>query len=166
MESFIGVTLGWVGTVGTFSAYILIWRGWADSTALHYSLLNAAGGFMAGAGAFAYGAWPAFASNFVWGLIGLLGVVTALRRRAAQRREARDSARLKSVGPVHTYEWDPTQTQASSIVLPWLENSRPGEIRLSREANGAESGRSYAVSSGVVTPVISMPPTQPMQIAC
>ncbi|QIM15640.1 hypothetical protein G7067_03160 [Leucobacter insecticola] len=117
MDTLIGSILGWVGTIGTFSAYVLLWRGRVDSSALHYSLLNAAGGFMAGAGAFAFGAWPAFGSNIVWGAIGVHGVVMALRRKLAA------SAALTSAAAPHPLvagPWTPDTTDALPISLPWL----------------------------------------------
>ena len=127
MESFIPAALGWAGTVGTFVAYVMIWRGWAETTAMHYSMLNAVGGFMAAAGAASYSAWPAFSSSLVWGIIGALGVATAMRARVARRR-----ARVQELAQVHTqalaqvYAQEPTeeptreqlQAATATAVLP------------------------------------------------
>lgn len=120
MEDLIGTALGWIGTIGTFSAYVLIWRGWVDPSAKRYSFLNAAGGFMASAGALAYGAWPAVASNLVWGLIGVQGLLVALRRRSTAR-----GAEELAPGPAapqlpSARDWDPNVTEAAAISLPWL----------------------------------------------
>ena len=64
-------TLGWLGTTGTFGAYILLSRGWLASQSLTYSVLNAVGGVLAGAASAAYGAWPSVVSNLVWAAVGL-----------------------------------------------------------------------------------------------
>lgn len=82
----LGSVLGWFGTAGTFTAYVLIWRGWVPPTAKRYASLNAVGGMLAATGALAYGAWPAVASNVVWALIGVHGLVEAGRRRGSAAR--------------------------------------------------------------------------------
>jgi hypothetical protein len=64
-------TLGWVGTAGTFGAYLLLSRGWLASHSLTYSLLNVIGGLLAGAASATYGAWPSVVSNLVWATVGL-----------------------------------------------------------------------------------------------
>lgn len=71
-------TLGWVGTAGTFGAYLLLSRGWLASHSLTYSLLNVAGGLLAGGASVAYGAWPSVASNLVWAAVGLHAAVLTL----------------------------------------------------------------------------------------
>lgn len=103
MDDIIGGILGWVGTVGTLSAYVLLWRGWVSSEALNYSLLNTIGGLLAGAGAFAYGAWPAMVSNALWALIGLNGVITALRRRWGKASVTETSILDALTGPISTF---------------------------------------------------------------
>lgn len=118
MDGLIGSVLGWIGTVGTFSAYVLIWRGWLDSSAMRYSVLNAAGGFMAAIGAFAYGAWPAFGSNLVWGAIGVHGIIVALRRKAAASKAAAAHTPMQAFSPSGI--WSPDITDALPISLPWL----------------------------------------------
>lgn len=75
------VTLGWVGTAGTFGAYLLLSRGWLSSHSLTYSLLNVAGGLLAGGASVAYGAWPSVVSNLVWAAIGLQAAVQTLLER-------------------------------------------------------------------------------------
>ncbi|MDA3147205.1 hypothetical protein JSO19_07410 [Leucobacter sp. UCMA 4100] len=86
MEDMIGTALGWIGTVGTLSAYILITRGTVSPTGKRYAALNMIGGTFAAAGALAFGAWPAFFSNVVWAGIGLHGLVTATRRARHERK--------------------------------------------------------------------------------
>ncbi|MBO1900352.1 hypothetical protein J4H92_00120 [Leucobacter weissii] len=131
MDEFIGGVLGWTGTLGTFSAYVLIWRGWTESTGRRYLLLNAVGGFLASAGALAYGAWPAVISNLVWGLIGVQGLLTPVWRRSAPSRDdahlvpaAAASSRPSTASPG---EWNPSVTDASAISLPWLLPARDEE---------------------------------------
>lgn len=85
MSVLIGSILGWIGTVGTFSAYLLLMRGHLAAETLRYSLLNAVGGMLAAGGAYAFGAWPAFVSNILWAGIGVHGIVLALRKRRANR---------------------------------------------------------------------------------
>lgn len=87
MSEFVGSILGWIGTIGTFSAYLLLMHGRLSSETLRYSLLNAIGGLLASAGAFVFGAWPAVVSNVLWAGIGVHGVITALRRRRSSRIE-------------------------------------------------------------------------------
>lgn len=106
----LGNVLGWLGTAGTFTAYVLIWRGWVPPTAKRYASLNALGGMLAATGALAYGAWPAVASNVVWALIGMHGLVEAVRRRRSAARSENGAqhpsshgahAALEDVQPAH-----------------------------------------------------------------
>ena len=45
----IAVTMGWIGTVGTISAYLLLSRGRWHATSLRYSAINGVGGVVAAA---------------------------------------------------------------------------------------------------------------------
>jgi hypothetical protein len=76
--------LGWVGTTGTFGAYLLLSRGWLASHSLTYSMLNVVGGLLAAWASAAYGAWPSVVSNLVWAAVGLhaAGRTMVERRRA------------------------------------------------------------------------------------
>ena len=144
METLIGTMLGWMGTVGTFVAYVLMLRGtWSPSTR-SYLALNAAGGLLAAGGALAYGAWPSFASNIVWGVMGAYGLCTTFRRRPDAIRPETATATVTvpvltvplPVLPMPQSPWDPSSTLASSISLPWLPRS-----------GAAEHGRESAPSS-------------------
>ncbi|GLY28780.1 hypothetical protein [Kineosporia sp. NBRC 101731] len=77
--------LGWLGTMGTFGAYVLLSRGRWTATSLRYSLLNAIGGMAGGIASSMYGAWPSAVSNLLWAAIGTHAVVTTLlaRRQSA-----------------------------------------------------------------------------------
>ena len=89
-------TLGWIGTTGTFGAYLLLSRGWLVSQSLTYSLLNVVGGLLAGAASMAYGAWPSVVSNLVWAAIGMHAAGRTLMesRRDVRYRVDIDSSAL------------------------------------------------------------------------
>jgi hypothetical protein len=78
--------MGWLGTVGSISAYVLLTRGRWQATSLRYSGLNAAAGLVSGTASAVYGAWPSVGSNLLWAAIALHSVATTLlqRRRAAR----------------------------------------------------------------------------------
>lgn len=73
--------MGWIGTIGGISAYLLLSRGRWDATSLRYSLLNFAAGALAGTASVLYGAWPSVGSNVLWCAIAVHSGVTTLRRR-------------------------------------------------------------------------------------
>lgn len=81
----IAAALGWVGTVGTFVAYLAVSRGWLAGHSWRYATLNAVGGMLGGIAATLYGAWPSAASNFIWAAIGV-GTLTDIVRRRRDRR--------------------------------------------------------------------------------
>ena len=84
----LGGVLGGLGTIGSFTAYVLIWRGWVAPTAKRYAALNAVGGLLGAAGSLVYGAWPAVISNLVWAAIGAASLISAWRRGWNTRRSA------------------------------------------------------------------------------
>ena len=87
-------TLGWLGTAGTFGAYVLLSRGWLTSHSLSYSMLNVVGGVLAGCASMAYGAWPSVVSNLVWAAVGLHAVAqTLMEDREAERLRDRELLR-------------------------------------------------------------------------
>lgn len=75
--------MGWIGTIGGISAYVLLSRGRWDATSLRYSALNGLAGVLAGGASAAYGAWPSVFSNLVWTAIAVHSAVTTVRRRRA-----------------------------------------------------------------------------------
>ncbi len=79
----IAASLGWVGTVGTMLAYVLMTNGRLVSTSRTYAAMNVAGGVLAGVSATAYAAWPSVASNVAWAGIGAWSLLSAAR--AARR---------------------------------------------------------------------------------
>ena len=54
----IASAMGWVGTIGSIGAYLLLSRGRWHATSLRYSLLNFVAGVLAGIATALYCAWP------------------------------------------------------------------------------------------------------------
>ena len=79
----IAAAMGWIGTVGTIGAYVMLSRGHWHSASLRYSVLNGVGGILCAAASAAYGAWPSAASNVLWSVVALHSVVVTLRARRA-----------------------------------------------------------------------------------
>lgn len=81
----IALAMGWVGTVGSIAAYVLLSRGTWDATSLRYSAVNGLAGLIAGFASAAYGAWPSVAANFLWaGIAGHSALATLHARRRAR----------------------------------------------------------------------------------
>jgi hypothetical protein len=76
----IATALGWIGTIGTFVAYLLVSRGHLNADSRRYGSLNMVGGLLGGSAAVVWGAWPSAASNFVWAIIGAATVYSASHR--------------------------------------------------------------------------------------
>lgn len=71
----VAAVMGWLGTVGTFLAYALLWRGRLTSESRRYAALNVAGGLFAGTACIIYGAWPSAASNLAWAALGMHSMI-------------------------------------------------------------------------------------------
>jgi hypothetical protein len=93
-------TLGWLGTTGTFGAYLLLSRGWLASQSLTYSTLNVVGGLLAALASAAYGAWPSVVSNIVWAVVGMHAVGRTLTDGRRAERLERDAVAAESSEPV------------------------------------------------------------------
>lgn len=106
----IAAAMGWIGTVGSISAYLLLTRGRWQATSLRYSALNGAAGLLAGAASAVYGAWPSVASNILWSLIAAQAAYGELRRRQLLR-----SSTVVSVLP--TFQHDPEPPTGPQPVL-------------------------------------------------
>jgi len=76
--------MGWIGTVGTMGAYVMLTRGRWNATSVRYGVLNLLGGLLGAAGSTAYGAWPSVASNLVWAGVSLHSVLGTLQARRDQ----------------------------------------------------------------------------------
>lgn len=94
----VAAAMGWLGTVGTFLAYALLWRGRLTSQSLRYSALNFTGGLLAGAACIGYGAWPSAAANIAWAALGLHAMIRTCRIARADRGPHR-AAPTESDGP-------------------------------------------------------------------
>jgi hypothetical protein len=81
----IAAALGWVGTVGTIGAYVLLSRGHWHATSLRYAALNAVAGFLGAGGSSLYGAWPSVASNLLWSCVAAHSMLVTYRERRAAR---------------------------------------------------------------------------------
>jgi hypothetical protein len=85
----IAAAMGWIGTIGTIGAYVMLSRGRWHSASLRYAALNGIGGLLAGGASAMYGAWPSVGSNLVWSGVALHSVIVTLReRRGADRANA------------------------------------------------------------------------------
>jgi hypothetical protein len=80
----IASAMGWIGTIGSICAYLLLSRGRWDATSLRYSLLNFVAGALAGSASALYGAWPSVGSNVLWCAIAVHSAVTTLRKRRSR----------------------------------------------------------------------------------
>lgn len=98
----IAAALGWLGTVGTFVAYVLVSRGRMHAESWRYGLLNLVGGVLAGTASVLYAAWPSAASNFVWAALGAVTLGNAVRRPAPG--PAREALPPRQVPPRPRYE--------------------------------------------------------------
>jgi hypothetical protein len=81
----IASAMGWIGTVGTISAYVLLTRGRWSHASLRYSAINGVGGLLCAGASAAYGAWPSTTSNLLWSVIAAQSVVATLRERRTER---------------------------------------------------------------------------------
>lgn len=126
MSDLAGTILGWIGTVGTLSAYLLIARGVVQSTGKRYAALNAFGGTFASFGALAFGAWPAFVSNLIWALIGFHALSCAIRRDRSERKLARNSQVLPAPAP--------TELEGTLLATQPIPLVHPQAIRLPSQA--------------------------------
>lgn len=97
-ETLVAAALGWLGTVGTFIAYILLVRGRITPASSSYAAMNVLGGVFCGSASVVYHAWPSVASNFVWSAVGIHTLLVSLRRRAVLARARRRAARAAAAG--------------------------------------------------------------------
>jgi len=80
----IAAAMGWIGTLGTIGAYVLLSRGRWSAASLRYSAINGVGGVLCGAASAAYGAWPSVASNLIWSVVAAHTAMVTLRARRAR----------------------------------------------------------------------------------
>jgi hypothetical protein len=82
----IAAAMGWIGTIGGISAYILLTQGRWHATSLRYSALNGIAGVLAATASAVYGAWPSVASNLLWTGIALHSALRTLHERRSTAR--------------------------------------------------------------------------------
>jgi hypothetical protein len=105
----IAATLGWLGTAGTFFAYLMVSRGSLAADSSRYAMLNLVGGALGGSACVVYGAWPSVASNFVWAAVGGITLYSALRTKCLRP----NAVPLKEAGP----------QELSSVAPPGCEHA-------------------------------------------
>jgi hypothetical protein len=79
----IAAAMGWVGTFGSISAYLLLTQGRWQASSLRYAAVNGLAGVLAGSASAVYGAWPSVASNVLWSCIAVHSAIGTLRARHA-----------------------------------------------------------------------------------
>lgn len=84
----LAAALGWMGTAGTFVAYVMLSRGRLAAESRTYATLNMVGGLLGGIACVLYEAWPSAAANLAWAALGLHGMVKAFRRVPAAPEDA------------------------------------------------------------------------------
>ena len=69
--------VGWIGMALLISAYALVTTGRLLGPSLTFQLMNLVGGAALMVNSAYYGAWPSAGLNFVWVVIGLVGLTRA-----------------------------------------------------------------------------------------
>jgi amino acid transporter len=104
----IAAAMGWIGTLGTISAYVMLSRGYLHAGSVRYAVLNFVGGLLGAAGSAVYGAWPSVASNLIWSGVALQSILLTLHQRRSVRhqvvRQLPDHAGVEPATAVPHYE--------------------------------------------------------------
>ena len=98
----ISATMGWIGTLGTMGAYVMLSRGRWHSSSLRYAALNGVGGLLGAAASAVYGAWPSVASNLMWSCVALHSAVVTLHDRRTRRIAAVEQLPIRRTDPEQT----------------------------------------------------------------
>ncbi|UOX89986.1 hypothetical protein MUY14_04945 [Amycolatopsis sp. FBCC-B4732] len=77
MLSLAATTAGWLGALGTATAYGLVSGRVVESGSATFQSLNLSGAALLAVSAAASGAWPGVAANFVWVLISVITLISA-----------------------------------------------------------------------------------------
>ncbi len=83
----IALALGWIGTVGTFGAYVLLSRGLWHPASIRYAALNGVAGLLGAMGSSLYGAWPSVVSNLLWSGVAAHSIIVTSGERRDGRRD-------------------------------------------------------------------------------
>ena len=78
MMDTISQIVGWAGTFLIVSAYFLVSYKKVDGGSKVYQLMNVVGVVGTGINAFYQHAWPIFALQVIWGIIGLVALINIL----------------------------------------------------------------------------------------
>jgi hypothetical protein len=104
----ITAAMGWIGTVGSIAAYLMLSRGRLAATSLRYAALNGVAGVLAGTASAAYGAWPSAFSNLLWTAIAAQSAYSTIRRRRRPR--------LAAVTPLRAPDPEPPSSSGRVLV--------------------------------------------------
>ncbi len=81
--------VGWVGAFLVVLAYLLVSSKKVQGDSRAYQFMNLAGAVGVGINALYQAAWPSFAIQIVWGMIALVALIQAWRRRYLQHETTR-----------------------------------------------------------------------------
>jgi len=95
----IAAAMGWIGTLGTICAYLMLSRGYLHVASLCYAAINFLGGVLGATASMTYGAWPSVASNLIWSGVAVYS--------AAQELLERRTRRVPVLEPVPSVDADP-----------------------------------------------------------
>lgn len=95
----VAAALGWVGTIGTIGAYVLLSRGLWHATSIRYAALNGVAGLLGAVGSSLYGAWPSVVSNLLWSAVAAHSIVATRRERRDARPHTDPAAHPADLGP-------------------------------------------------------------------
>ena len=84
----IAPAMGWIGTLGTISAYVLLSRGRRPRPPCATPPSTASAGLLAAGASAAYGAWPSVVSNLLWPCLAVHSAVATLHARRTRRMAA------------------------------------------------------------------------------
>jgi hypothetical protein len=103
---------GWLGALGTVTAYALLTFGKLTSTSAIFQSLNIAGAALLCVSATVSQAWPSAAVNAVWIVIGLQAVVPLIKRLTRGADSASAAARPAAVSSASAAWADPASDTA------------------------------------------------------
>ena len=106
--------MGWIGTVGTIGAYVMLSRGRWNATSVRYGVLNLLGGLLGATGSAAYGAWPSVVSNIVWAGVAVHSITATLQARRAPHVAIVEPA-VEPADDVATDPWPDTLTMPAVL---------------------------------------------------
>jgi hypothetical protein len=114
----IAAAMGWIGTVGTIGAYVLLVRGRLSAGSVRYGALNGLGGLLAAAASATYGAWPSVGSNLIWSAVAAHSIIATLRERHVAR----------TLAVVPDPEPEPTGTTRDDDTVDWDPPTGPQPV--------------------------------------